>query len=257
MNGQRLSVVVITRDEAARLPACLASVDFADEILVMDSGSTDDTVAVAKSLGARVVHQDWLGYGPQKAAATRLSSHDWVLSLDADECLTPELATHIQEILQAPATVAYSLPRRNRFMGRWLLHGEGYPDWCIRLFDRRFAAWSDDKVHEKVIVDGRVECITGDLLHESEEGLAKYLDKQNRYTSIQAEIMFTTGRRFRWSKLLLSPPLRFVKFYIFRLGFLDGLPGLIHILIGCFNSFAKYAKLRELEGEHGVKERLP
>jgi len=243
--NQPLSLVLITKNAAALLPGCLASVPFADEVVVVDSGSTDGTVAVAEGLGARVARQDWLGYGPQKQFAVEQARNDWVLCLDADERLTPELAEAIRAVLAAPAAPAYALPRRNRFMGRWLLHGEGYPDWCIRLFDRRRARWSDDTVHEKVLVQGQVARLAGDLLHESEQGLADYLDKQNRYTSVQADILFANGKPFRWSKMVFSPPLRFIKFYVLRRGFLDGLPGLVHIAVGCFNSFVKYAKLRE------------
>jgi len=132
-------------------------------------------------------------------------------------------------------------------MGRWLRHGEGYPDWSLRLFDRRHARWSDDPVHEKVLTGAPVARIQGDLLHDSAETLAGYLDKQNRYTSMQAEALFKAGKQAGVAQLLLSPALRFVKFYFLRLGFLDGLPGLVHILIGCQNSFAKYAKMLALQ----------
>jgi hypothetical protein len=131
-------------------------------------------------------------------------------------------------------------------MGRWLRHGEGYPDWCARLFDRRRANWSADLVHEKLEADGPLGHLQGDLLHESEQGLADYLDKQNHYTDLQAERMFAAGKRFSVLKMLTSPLARFVKFYFFRRGFLDGVPGLVHIAIGCLTSFLKYAKLREL-----------
>jgi hypothetical protein len=131
-------------------------------------------------------------------------------------------------------------------MGRPLRHGEGYPDWCLRLFNRRKARWSSDVVHEKVLFDGETGKLGGDLNHFSEESLAQYLDKQNRYTTLQAEGMYARGKNASLVKLTLSPLVRFVKFYLFRLGFLDGVPGLVHIAIGCFNSFSKYAKLREL-----------
>jgi hypothetical protein len=128
-------------------------------------------------------------------------------------------------------------------MGRYLKHGEGYPDWCLRLFDRRRARWSDDPVHEKVIATGEVGSLSGDLLHESAESLDAYLAKQNRYSTIAAEVALAQGRRATVAHLLLSPLLRFAKFYFFRLGLLDGLPGLVHILVGCGASFAKYAKM--------------
>lgn len=241
------SLVIIARDAALLLPGCIASALGADEVLVVDSGSRDDTVGLAERLGARVIHQDWLGYGPQKRFAALQAKHDWVLSLDVDERLTPELRMHIEKVLMAPKAVAYQLPRRNRFMGRWLLHGEGYPDWCARLFDRSRANWSADAVHEKLETDGPMARLSGDLLHESEQGLSDYLTKQNHYTDIQARLMFQAGKRFSAQKLLTSPLFRFIKFYFLRRGFLDGLPGLVHIAIGCWNSFIKYAKLRDLQ----------
>ena len=243
---QALSVTIITRDAAHQIEACLASVAFADEIMVVDSGSTDGTPEIAVKHGARVVHQEWLGYGRQKQFAVEQASHDWVLCIDADERVTPQLRASIEAALRVPAAAGYAMPRCNFFLGRWLRHGEGYPDWSLRLFDRRRGGWSDDPVHEKVVCEGEAGRLAGDLLHESCDTLAAYLDKQNRYTSLQAEALHRAGRRTHAGQLLLSPLLRFVKFYLLRLGFLDGVAGLVHILIGCNNSFVKYAKLIEL-----------
>jgi hypothetical protein len=142
------------------------------------------------------------------------------------------------------------MPRCNRFMGRWLRHGEGYPDWSLRLFHRRHARWSDDRVHEKVLAHAPVARLVGDLLHDSAGTLAGYLQKQDRYTTLAAEDLYRADKRGGFARMLLSPPLRFVKFYFLRLGFLDGLPGLVHIAIGCRNSFHKYAKLRALQRRH-------
>ena len=248
MAREPLSVVVVTRDEAARLPACLESVRFAEEIVVVDSGSTDPTPAVAREFGARVIHQPWLGYGPQKRFAVAQAKYDWVLCLDADERVSPELRASIEAALEAPRAKACRLMRRNRFMGRWLRHGEGYPDPVVRLFDRRHAQWSADPVHEAVdTAQAPVITLYGDLLHESEQDLHTYLAKQNRYTSLQARALHEAGRRAGVIRLVGSPLARFFRFYVVRLGFLDGVPGLVHIAIGCFNSFVKYAKLRELQ----------
>lgn len=238
-----LSVVIIALNAASQIEACLKSAAFADEIVVVDSGSRDATREIALKYGARVLHQDWLGFGRQKQFAVEQASHDWVLCLDADERASDPLRASIVEALQAPCFQAYRMPRCNRFMGRWLKHGEGYPDWSLRLYDRRAARWSEDAVHEKVIATAPVGTLRGDLLHESEESLAAYLDKQNRYTSLQAEALFRHGKQASVGPLIFSPLLRFVKFYFIRRGFLDGAPGLVHILIGCFNSFCKYAKL--------------
>lgn len=241
-----LSVVIIALNAASQIEACLKSAAFADEIVVVDSGSRDDTREIALKYGARVLHQDWLGFGRQKQFAVEQASHDWVLCLDADERVSDPLRASIVEALQAPRFQAYRIPRCNRFMGRWLRHGEGYPDWSLRLFDRRVANWSEDEVHEKVLAPSPVGSLQGDLLHESQESLAAYLEKQNRYTSLQAEELGRRGKQATFGRLVASPLLRFVKFYFLRLGFLDGVPGLVHISIGCFNSFVKYAKLHEL-----------
>lgn len=244
--AEPLSVVVITHNAERELPACLASVAFADEILVVDSGSTDGTLAVAEGHGARIIKQKWLGYGAQKRFAANQARSRWVLCLDADERVSPDLRARLQSVLQSPAHAAYAMRRRNRFMGRWLRHGEGYPDWSVRLFDRERAAWSEDAVHEKVVVNGSTGRLRGDLLHESEAGLATYLEKQNRYTTLQATALHARGKRANVVQLVSSPLLRFIKFYFLRLGFLDGAPGLVHISIGCWNSFIKYAKLLAL-----------
>jgi glycosyltransferase involved in cell wall biosynthesis len=242
-----LSLVVITRDAGAQLEACLGSAAFADEAVVVDSGSRDDTVEIARRSGARVVAQEWLGFGPQKNFAVAQATHDWVLCLDADERVSPELARAIRDAMQNPQYKAYTMPRRNRFLGRWLAHGEGYPDWNLRLFDRRHGRWSDDEVHERVLSDGTVGRLEGDLLHASAESLDAYLAKQNRYTTLQAAAMHARGERFSVARLVFSPLLRFLRFYVLRGGFLDGAAGLVHIAIGSFSSFSKYAKLRALE----------
>jgi len=247
LSRRPLSVVVITKNAATQLAACLESAAFAEEILVVDSGSSDGTAELAAQRGARVMQKEWLGFGAQKQFAVEAARHDWVLCLDADERVSEALRASILAVLGAPAAHAYAMARCNRFMGRWLRHGEGYPDWSLRLFDRRHARWSADPVHEKVLTDAPVARIAGDLLLDSAETLAGYLDKQNRYTSMQAEVLLKTGKRAGPAQLLLSPLLRFVKFYFLRLGFLDGTAGLVHIVIGCCNSFHKYAKLMALQ----------
>jgi len=244
--GIPLSVVIITLNAAREIEACLKSVAWADDIVVVDSGSNDDTADIARRHRARVIHQDWLGYGPQKRFAVSQAKNPWVLSLDADERVSEELGESLRLELTAPRHRAYRFPRRNRFMGRWLKHGEGYPDWSLRLFHRDYANWSDDPIHEKVETAEIIGRLIGDLLHESEQGIADYLAKQNRYTSLAAERLHARGQRAGVVKMLLSPLFRFIKFYFLRLGFLDGVPGLVHISIGCSNSFYKYAKLTEL-----------
>ena len=255
-NPAALSAVLITLNAGRQLEAALKSLTFCDDIVVVDSHSTDDTVALAARFGARVVQQDWLGFGPQKQFAVAQAKHDWVLCLDADERVTPELEQSIRAMMQQaehdllPASIAgFDMPRCNFFLGRYLRHGEGYPDYSRRLFNRQRANWSNDAVHEKVepvASNFHFEKLRGDLLHESAESLDTYLAKQNRYTSIQAQGLAAHGKWPSIGKMTLSPLVRFIKFYGVRKGFLDGWPGLVHIAIGCFNSFVKYAKTREL-----------
>jgi glycosyltransferase involved in cell wall biosynthesis len=244
-----LSLCVITRDAAAEIEDCLASAPFAGEVVIVDSGSRDDTVEIARRRGARVIEREWPGFGAQTQIAVLAATHDWVLCLDADERITPELARSIAREMEAPRAAAYAFARRNRFLGRWLAHGEGYPDWNLRLFDRRRARWSEDPVHEHVLADGPVVRLRGDLLHASAESLDDYLSKQNRYTTLQAAAMHARGEHAGLARLVLSPLVRFVRFYVLKLGFLDGVAGLVHIAIGCQNSFLKYAKLRALQAE--------
>jgi glycosyltransferase involved in cell wall biosynthesis len=246
-----LSAVLITRNAAGVLAPCLESLAFADEIVVVDSGSSDRTPEIARERGARVVQKEWLGFGRQKQFAVEQAKFDWVLCLDADERVSPELAKSITAALAAPVSPVYRMPRRNRFLGRWLAHGEGYPDWSPRLFNRQNAGWSDDLVHEKVLFAVTPGTLAGDLLHDSSDDLTAYLERQNRYTTLAARQALEQGRSAGVFHLLLSPMVRFIKFYVLRLGFLDGVPGLLHISIGCINSYVKYAKLIELRRAEG------
>ena len=247
-----LSAVLITLNAASQLEACLASLAFADEIVVVDAGSTDATMDIARRHGARVITKEWLGFGAQKQFAVEQAAHDWVLCVDADERVTPALQASIAKTLGVSYSAdnsAWRMARANVFMGRVLRHGEGYPDWNLRLFDRRQARWSDDPVHENVVpsAETSIGTLDGDLMHESSESLSIYVAKQNRYTDLQAARLFEQGQHASALRIAVAPLVRFIKFYFFRLGFLDGIPGLVHILIGCQNSRLKYAKLRELE----------
>ncbi len=246
-----LSAIVIARNEEAAIGACLDSLAWCHEIIVVDSGSEDLTRELAAARGARVIDHDWEGYGRQKNFAVRQAANDWVLCIDADEVVGPTLRASIEKALTDPAFRAFEMARCNRFMGAWLRHGEGYPDWILRLFDRRTARWSDDPVHEKVVTAERIGRLDGDLLHESAETLHSYLEKQNRYTTLQAELLCRNGVRPSRFKLVFSPLVRFLKFYLLRRGFLDGVPGLVHILIGCNNTLMKNAKLIALSNRNG------
>jgi glycosyltransferase involved in cell wall biosynthesis len=239
-----LSAVLITKNAANQLRPCLESLSFCQDIVVVDSGSIDGTRDLAQRLGARVIEANWRGFGPQKQLAVEHAKYDWVLCIDADERVSDTLRSSITAALADPAFQAWRFPRCNRFMGRYLRHGEGYPDMSLRLFHRAYARWSDDLVHEKVLCDVPVGKLAGDLLHDSADTLDSYLTKQNRYTTLAAEEALARGKKAPVAKMLLSPVFRFIKFYLLRRGFLDGVPGLVHILIGCQNSFTKYAKMR-------------
>jgi glycosyltransferase involved in cell wall biosynthesis len=242
-----LTVAVIALDAERQIAQLLASVRFADEVVVVDSGSGDRTVAVAEAQGARVIQRDWMGFGRQKQFAVASARNEWVLCLDADERVTPELERSIRVALGGGRFKAWRMARRNRFLGRWLSHGEGYPDWSLRLFHRGHASWSSDDVHETVLTTEQVGRLEGDLLHESADDVAAYLAKQNRYTSLQAQALFRQGLRAGYAHLFLSPVVRFLKFYVLKGGFLDGGPGFAHVVIGCNNTFQKYLKLIELQ----------
>ena len=243
-----LSLVLITLNAGARLRDVLASVPFADEIIIVDSGSTDETATIAAEFGARVEHHGWAGFGPQKAYAVSLARNDWVLCLDADEALSTTLARSISSVFRdgLPTYPVYRFARCNVFMGRALKHGEGYPDYNTRLFRRDAARWSDDIVHEHVVSDVAPRTLEGDLLHYSADDIKAYLDKQNRYTSLAAERALARNEKAPLARIILSPLTRFLKFWLMRGGWRDGLPGFVHIVIGCQNSFMKYVKLREL-----------
>lgn len=251
-----VSAVLITLNAASQLENTLKSLQFCNDLVVVDSGSTDGTLTIAAQFGARVFHQEWKGFGPQKQYAVAQAKNDWVLCLDADEEVTAPLQQAIRHTLAdgqrgasaAGSLAGYKMARCNHFLGRYLRHGEGYPDLSLRFFNRQKANWNSEAVHEGVLglsSEAQFGLLQGDLLHHSAESLGQYLAKQNRYTDIQSSMLAESGKWPSTSKLVLSPVVRFIKFYVVRKGFLDGWAGLVHIAIGCFNSFIKYAKTRE------------
>ena len=251
-----LSAVLIVKNAAHQLEAALLSLHFCQEIVVVDSGSTDHSVKLAARLNARVIQKEWLGFGLQKQFAVAQAQFDWVICLDADERVSAELESSIRSCFntQIHATepidlAGFEMPRCNFFLGRYLQHGEGYPDYSRRLFNRKRANWTSDVVHEKVQATAPrfvFHKLKGDLIHNSAETLEKYIEKQNRYTTLQASRLAEQGKYPSTLKLFVSPCVRFIKFYFVRAGFLDGWQGFVHIAVGCFNSFIKYAKAREI-----------
>jgi len=246
--GPRLSVIVITRNEAARLGTCLASVAFADEIVVVDSGSTDDTVAVARHFGARVVETaDWPGFGPQKQRALAAARGDWVLTLDADEWLDERLAQAVQAVVAQPigdgTPAAFVSARLSAFCRQWMRHGGWFPDPGIRLVQRRRARFSDDLVHERLIVDGPRGRLPGLLLHDSIPTLADAIDKMNRYSSGRARDLAARGRRGRLGRAVGHGLWAFVRTYVLRRGFLDGRLGFVLAVHNAETTYYRYLKL--------------
>lgn len=247
----RLSVIVITKNEARHIRACLKSVSFADEWIVVDSGSTDDTVALAEAAGARVIQtKDWPGFGPQKNRALAAARGQWVLSLDADERVTPELAQRIREAIAAPSprADAYTFSRLSSMCGVWIRHGDWYPDHVLRLFRRDRARFSDDLVHESVVCRGRVEHLGGaELLHESIPTIENNLHKLDRYTTERAQQQFRDGKRGSLGKAIGHGLWAFLRCYVVRRGFLDGAMGFVVAVGVAEGVFYRYLKLWMLE----------
>ncbi|QOY23283.1 glycosyltransferase family 2 protein [Xanthomonas citri] len=230
----RICACIIAFNEADRLRDCLASLAFCDEIVVVDSGSTDATTAIASEYGARVLHRAFDGYRSQKAFCVAQASHDWVLCLDADERVSDALRTSIIAARDAGfATAAgYRFARLSDYFGRFLRHGNAYPDRVLRLFDRRRGGWRGKReIHEAASVDGPVETLAGDLIHYPYRSLMQQLAKTQRYAQMMAEHEHARGKRATWSKLVLAPAWRFWRGYLLRGGFRDGWHGLIYAYV--------------------------
>jgi glycosyltransferase involved in cell wall biosynthesis len=243
----KLSVTVITYNEAADLAAALESVAWADEIVVVDSESADDTVAIARRFTDRVVARPWPGYIAQKNHAAALASHDWILSLDADERVTPALAGEIRTTLaRQPEHLGYSIPRVTYHLGRWIRSTDWYPDRQLRLYDRRAAQWTGQYVHEAVTVQGAVGRLNAALEHYAYRDIADHLETIDRYTTLAARQMHESGRRAGMLQLAGHPPLAFLRNYLARGGVRDGVPGLIISSMNAYYVFLKFAKLWEL-----------
>jgi glycosyltransferase involved in cell wall biosynthesis len=251
-----VSVTIITRDEAAHIEACIASVAWAAEVLVVDSRSADDTAARARAAGARVIVRDWPGYSEQKNFAAGEAAHDWILSVDADERVTPGLAAEIQARLSGgePAC-GYRIPRVTWHLGRWIRTTDWYPDFQLRLYDRRRARWLARHVHESVQPDGPVARLTQDLQHFAYRDLEHHHQTMDRYTTLAAAEMFERGRRASVLDLTVHPGAAFARNYLLRRGMIDGVPGLIISSMNAYYLFLKFAKL--WARQHGLSRRPP
>jgi glycosyltransferase involved in cell wall biosynthesis len=241
-----ISVPIITFNEEKNIAACLESIRWVDEIIILDCGSEDNTLSIAKTYGAKIYQQTWLGFGPQKNKALSYCTSDWILSLDADEVVTPALARSIKKVLATEKTHVYQIRRYSFFLGQLMKHGDWGRDWIVRLFKRGHYFWTNAMVHESIDVSKRTAPkLTGDLLHYTQNTLATALKKMNLYSSESATMMYAKGKHSSLSKLLLHKNWAFLRSYLLRLGFLDGKNGFILAKLIAYNSFFKHLKLIE------------
>ncbi len=258
----RLSVTVITKNEAADIGQALESVArLSDDIIVVDSHSTDDTVSIARRYTDRVVARDWPGYIAQKNYAASIAANDWILSLDADERVTPELEAELQALhAAAPPEAAFRIPRVTWHLGRWIRTTDWYPDYQMRFYNRQLAEWTGRSVHEAVTVRGAVGQLRGELHHYAYRGIAEHLETIDRYTTLAAKQMHEDGRHAGLMQIAGHPPLAFLRNYIARGGIRDGVPGFIISAMNAYYVGLKFAKLWELDrvqGFQGSKVRNP
>ncbi|MEM7307786.1 MAG: glycosyltransferase family 2 protein [Planctomycetota bacterium] len=248
----RLTACIIALNEADRLGDCLASVAFCDEVVVVDSGSTDGTQELARQAGARVLERPFDGFGPQKNFAVAQASHDWVLCLDADERISDGLRARVEELRDAgfPGGTGWEVPRLSNYLGTWVRYG-WYPDLQLRLYDRRRGSWGGNPPHEKVAYEGPVERLEGDLLHFPYRSFEEHLGTIDRYTTVMAENLHARGRRSGTLDIVLRPPARFLRFYVQKRGFLLGWRGLLLAYLAAHYVRLKYAKLRLLDEAAG------
>jgi glycosyltransferase involved in cell wall biosynthesis len=243
----KLSVCIITFNEERNVRDCLESVKWADEIVVVDSGSTDATVAICREYGTRVLVSDWAGHVAQKNKAVDSATHEWVFCIDADERVSARLRSEIAAVLSSdPDHAGYTVPRLTWYGNRWIQHGSWYPDRKLRLFARGRGRFTGTDPHDRVQVQGSVGRLNGDLLHYSYRGISHHLEQMNRYTTRMAALKAEAGVRWPLARMVVRPVGKFLKMYVLRQGFRDGVPGLIVAVLGSVYEFLKYAKLWEL-----------
>jgi len=245
---ETLTVIVLTLNEDRNIAECLESIRWADRIIVVDSGSTDRTAEIAGRFTPDIITVSWRGYGAARNAGLERSATDWILWLDADERVPPALAGEIRGILAADnaAVAGYQVARRAYFCGKWIRHCGWYPSRVTRLFRRGKGRFSETNVHEQLVLDGAVRVLQNDLLHFTDPDLQHYFAKFNTYTSLAARDMRAAGRKFHLADIILRPAFQFLKMYVVRLGFLDGIHGFILCTASSAYVFTKYAKLWEL-----------
>jgi glycosyltransferase involved in cell wall biosynthesis len=244
----KISVTIITKNEAANIAAAMGSVAWADDILVVDCGSTDATVAIARQRGARVLHREWSGFAEQKNFASDEAAHDWILSLDADERVTPMLGEEIKSLMASdPARSGYRIPRVSWYLGRWIRTTDWYPDTQLRLYDRRKGRWDARRVHESVGVEGATGRLKHEIQHWPYRDITHHLETMNRYTTLAAEEMFEEGRRSGVLSFLFLPAAALVRNYVLHRGLMQGATGLVVSILNAYYVLLKYLKLWELQ----------
>jgi glycosyltransferase involved in cell wall biosynthesis len=246
VSGPRISAVVICRDEEDRIADCLESLAWCDEIVVVDSGSRDRTVEIARKHATRVLHHGWQGYVAQKNFALEQAGGDWVLALDADERCTPALRDAIREALAAdPPLAGYAMRRHAFYLGRWIDHGGWYPDWKLRLVRRGRARWGGVDPHDKLLADGLTGRLDAELVHLTYRDFADHLRTVQRFSDVVSDEWVKQGRRFSLLRALLHPPAKFLECYLWKQGFRDGWPGFVIAATSAFYVLAKHVKLWE------------
>jgi glycosyltransferase involved in cell wall biosynthesis len=250
MTRPSLSVTIITLNEEANLPHAIKSVEWAKEVIVIDSGSTDKTVEIAKKLGARVIHNPWPGYGQQKNFAQKQASCDWILNIDADEVVPPELALEIQNAItqvdnKKTEAWGFYFPRKTYYLGRWIQHGGWYPNYLVRLVHRNHASWTEPNVHEELKVSGPVQGLSSALHHYAFSSIQDQILTNLQFSRLGSQDLKRTGQKPSLGRLILKPIGKFLETYIIKRGFLDGLPGFIISVNAAHSMFLKYAYLSE------------
>ncbi len=241
----KISATIITYNEQANIARAIESLRSCDEVVVVDSGSSDRTVEIATNLGARVIDMQWRGFAGQKNFAAESATYDWILSLDADEALSESLEAEIWHIKKnGPAYDGYTMPRMAQYLGRWILHSGWYPDRKVRLFNRTKASWVSEFVHESVKVRGAIGHLESNILHYTCSSLSEHIKTMDRYTTLAAEQLIAERRRVQWTDLLFDPMWTFFRTFVLKLGFLDGMEGLAIAYMAALYNFLKYAKAR-------------
>ena len=241
-----LSAIVIAKNEAKNIDECLKSISFVDEIVFVDTGSEDETVTIAKKYTGKVFVTEWKGYAGTKQYALEKATGKWILWLDADERITPRLAFEIREVIKNTSLAGFRMPRKAFFLGRWIKHGGWYPGYVVRLFLKEKARFGEERVHERLIIDGPIGTLKAPILHYTDNSIHHYFEKFNVYTTLAAKDLSERGKSISIPEILFRSIHMFFKMYLLRAGFLDGMEGFILAVFSSFYVFTKYAKLWEL-----------